>query len=116
MPYRSWCTPQKRCTQRTITTTIGLRLHQIQQTDTKEVASAHNLDWLRQGLKQQQVVMENGFGQTIIQVDNEQAILQLAQEAARELTIPGDILLHIHIKDKVLLRGFTRHSLHNAEL
>eukprot|EP00971_Amphidinium_carterae_P349872 6491273-Amphidinium_carterae.2 len=32
--------------------------------------------------------MENGFGQTIIQVDNEPAILQLAQEAANELTIP----------------------------
>eukprot|EP00971_Amphidinium_carterae_P172264 3415157-Amphidinium_carterae.2 len=34
-------------------------------------------------------VMENGlFGQSIIQVDNEPAILQLAQEAAKELTIP----------------------------
>eukprot|EP00971_Amphidinium_carterae_P018965 373673-Amphidinium_carterae.2 len=32
--------------------------------------------------------MENGFGQTIIQVDNEPAILQLAQEAAQELTTP----------------------------
>eukprot|EP00971_Amphidinium_carterae_P214102 4248914-Amphidinium_carterae.4 len=36
-------------------------------------------------------VMENGyygFGQPIIQVDNEPAIIQLAQEAAKELTIP----------------------------
>eukprot|EP00971_Amphidinium_carterae_P240687 4778125-Amphidinium_carterae.1 len=32
--------------------------------------------------------MENGCGQSIIQVDNELAVLQLAQEAARELTIP----------------------------
>eukprot|EP00971_Amphidinium_carterae_P311461 6190398-Amphidinium_carterae.2 len=32
--------------------------------------------------------MENGFGQSIIQVDTEPAILQLAQEAAKELTIP----------------------------
>eukprot|EP00971_Amphidinium_carterae_P168745 3343320-Amphidinium_carterae.1 len=32
--------------------------------------------------------MENGFGQSIIQVDNEPAIKQLAEEAARELTIP----------------------------
>eukprot|EP00971_Amphidinium_carterae_P162078 3212954-Amphidinium_carterae.4 len=33
-------------------------------------------------------VMENGFGQSIIQVDNEPAIKQLAEEAVRELTIP----------------------------
>eukprot|EP00971_Amphidinium_carterae_P132988 2633531-Amphidinium_carterae.2 len=33
-------------------------------------------------------VMENGFGQSIIQVDKEPAILQLAQEAVKELTIP----------------------------
>eukprot|EP00971_Amphidinium_carterae_P003173 62343-Amphidinium_carterae.2 len=32
--------------------------------------------------------MENGFGETVIQVDNKLAILQLAQEAARKLTIP----------------------------
>eukprot|EP00971_Amphidinium_carterae_P169352 3355548-Amphidinium_carterae.1 len=33
-------------------------------------------------------VMENGSGQWSIQVDNEQATLQLAQQAAQELTIP----------------------------
>eukprot|EP00971_Amphidinium_carterae_P301264 5985694-Amphidinium_carterae.1 len=33
-------------------------------------------------------VMENGFRQSIIRVDNEPAIIQLAQEAARELTLP----------------------------
>eukprot|EP00971_Amphidinium_carterae_P323755 6434150-Amphidinium_carterae.1 len=33
-------------------------------------------------------VMENGFGQSIIQVDYEPAIIQLVQEAAKELTIP----------------------------
>eukprot|EP00971_Amphidinium_carterae_P174671 3462341-Amphidinium_carterae.2 len=33
-------------------------------------------------------VMENGFGQSIIQVDKEPAIKQLAEEAERELTIP----------------------------
>eukprot|EP00971_Amphidinium_carterae_P204356 4055131-Amphidinium_carterae.2 len=32
-------------------------------------------------------VMENGFGQSIIQVGNEPAIKQLAEEAAHELTI-----------------------------
>eukprot|EP00971_Amphidinium_carterae_P000882 17174-Amphidinium_carterae.3 len=32
--------------------------------------------------------MENGFGQTIIQVDKEPAIKQLAKKAARKLTIP----------------------------
>eukprot|EP00971_Amphidinium_carterae_P050838 1001008-Amphidinium_carterae.3 len=61
-------------------------------------------------------VMENGFGQSIIQVDNEPAILQLVQEAATELTIRvsilGDILHHRHIKDKVQLNIFTRHSSH----
>eukprot|EP00971_Amphidinium_carterae_P348264 6490407-Amphidinium_carterae.5 len=47
-------------------------------------------------------VMENGFGQSIIQVDNEPAIIQLAQEAAKELTqFLGDNLHRIHIKDKV---------------
>eukprot|EP00971_Amphidinium_carterae_P298682 5934034-Amphidinium_carterae.1 len=38
--------------------------------------------------KLKKFVMENGFGQSIIQVDNEPAIIQLAQEAAKELTIP----------------------------
>eukprot|EP00971_Amphidinium_carterae_P210083 4167785-Amphidinium_carterae.3 len=33
-------------------------------------------------------VMENRFGQSIIQVDNDPAIKHLAEEAARELTIP----------------------------
>eukprot|EP00971_Amphidinium_carterae_P266379 5284203-Amphidinium_carterae.1 len=33
-------------------------------------------------------VMENGFRQSIIQVDSEPDIIQLAQEAAKELTIP----------------------------
>eukprot|EP00971_Amphidinium_carterae_P197117 3912358-Amphidinium_carterae.1 len=43
----------------------------------------------RHQLKQlKKFVMENGFGKTIVQVDNEPAILQLAQEAALELTIP----------------------------
>eukprot|EP00971_Amphidinium_carterae_P278718 5533075-Amphidinium_carterae.2 len=32
--------------------------------------------------------MENGFGGSILQVDNEPAILSLAQTAAKELTIP----------------------------
>eukprot|EP00971_Amphidinium_carterae_P277586 5509229-Amphidinium_carterae.1 len=33
-------------------------------------------------------VMENGIGGSILQVDNEPAILALAQAAAKELTIP----------------------------
>eukprot|EP00971_Amphidinium_carterae_P306775 6096581-Amphidinium_carterae.2 len=46
------------------------------------------------------LVMENGFGQTIIQLDNEEAILQFAQEAARG--------------DKVLWNDSTRQCLHTA--
>eukprot|EP00971_Amphidinium_carterae_P350569 6491626-Amphidinium_carterae.1 len=44
--------------------------------------------------------MENGFGQSIIQVDTEPAIKQFAEEAARELTIPwrqlSYLLSHTH--------------------
>eukprot|EP00971_Amphidinium_carterae_P262071 5198264-Amphidinium_carterae.2 len=35
--------------------------------------------------------MENDFGQSIIQVDNEPAILKFAQQAAQELTVPWTI-------------------------
>eukprot|EP00971_Amphidinium_carterae_P103270 2044043-Amphidinium_carterae.1 len=42
-------------------------------------------------------VMENGFGQSTIQADNEPAIKQLAEAAARELTIPWrQSLSHTH--------------------
>eukprot|EP00971_Amphidinium_carterae_P143627 2845718-Amphidinium_carterae.3 len=41
--------------------------------------------------------MENGFGQSIIQVDNEPAMKQLAEEAPRELSIPWrQSLPHTH--------------------
>eukprot|EP00971_Amphidinium_carterae_P206994 4106867-Amphidinium_carterae.1 len=56
-------------------------------------------------------VMEIGFGQTIIQVDNEPAILQLAQEAARELTIPWrHYSSHSHQGQEALLRYVLQHA------
>eukprot|EP00971_Amphidinium_carterae_P015535 306608-Amphidinium_carterae.1 len=60
--------------------------------------------------------MENGFGQTVIQVDNEPAILQHAQEVAEELTILWrHSSSHSHHRDKEQWNGFTKPTLHNAE-
>eukprot|EP00971_Amphidinium_carterae_P075847 1498587-Amphidinium_carterae.1 len=45
-------------------------------------ATRHQLTQLKK------FVMENGFGHSTIQVDNEPAIIQLAEVAARELGLP----------------------------
>eukprot|EP00971_Amphidinium_carterae_P024077 475284-Amphidinium_carterae.1 len=57
-------------------------------------------------------VMENGFGQSTIQVDNEPAIKQLAKEAAHELTIPWrQSSSHTH-QGQGLVENSTKHYSH----
>eukprot|EP00971_Amphidinium_carterae_P237698 4719042-Amphidinium_carterae.2 len=90
MPYRSWCP-----------ICVKDNLHIIDAVDSKNnlrfswtMRLCMAIPTPRKGPTRYQLtqlkkfVMENGFEQSIIQVDNEPASLQLAQEAERELTIP----------------------------
>eukprot|EP00971_Amphidinium_carterae_P292776 5812538-Amphidinium_carterae.2 len=59
--------------------------------------------------------MENGFGQSIIQVDNEPAIIQLAQKQRENLQYPGGNHCPVHIRDKGRRRDSIRHCSHKCE-
>eukprot|EP00971_Amphidinium_carterae_P312913 6218539-Amphidinium_carterae.3 len=96
MPYRSWC-PICVKAQSVHHRRGGLKEQSLIQLDyaytrssipTTCVETTTGLCMAIPTSRKGPTMMENGFGQSIIQVDNEPAIKQLAEEAARELTIP----------------------------
>eukprot|EP00971_Amphidinium_carterae_P234875 4660747-Amphidinium_carterae.1 len=81
MPYKDWCPIYEGFTQRAIAHPARTGMCYAMPA-TNMGATRHQITPLKK------FVMENGFGGSIIQVDNDPATLTLSQTAAKELSMP----------------------------